>query len=271
MRLLEASNDSTFSLTKDYIGDDEVPAYAILSHTWQGGQEVTFDDLTNDTGESKTGYNKLRFCAQKAKHDGLRYFWVATCCINKADPVELQDAINSMFRWYRDAARCYVFLSDVSTAKRKRAGESYASTWEQSFVGSRWFTRGWTLQEMLAPRIVIFFSREGECLGNRYELKVKIHGITRIPVSALAGASLGDFSVGERLSWTEKRNTTRKEDKAYSLLGIFGIYMPLIYGEGEENAFRRLRKGIEEIQEERQTNFLTNGECSMSTTSGTYP
>lgn len=262
MRLLEVSDGYTFSVTKDLLGDDEIPAYAILSHTWQAGQEVTFDDLIKDNKtrsskvrsslrllrprSSKAGYAKLRFCAQQAKLDGLRYFWVDTCCIDKANPVELQDAINSMFRWYRDAAKCYVFLSDVSIAGQK--GSSESSVWKPAFDHSRWFTRGWTLQELLAPRVVTFFSQEGKYLGDRLELKQQIHDITKIPVRALSGAPLVEFSINERLSWAAERHTTRKEDKAYSLLGLFGIHLPPIYGEGYEHAFGRLLKGIAETQ-----------------------
>jgi hypothetical protein len=178
-----------------------------------------------------------------------------------------------MFRWYRDAAKCYAFLSDVSTAKQTVSSETCTFAWEPAFVNSRWFTRGWTLQELLAPRVVIFFSREGDRLGDRLKLKQQIHEITNIPVPALAGTPLGDFSVDERLSWSEKRYTTRKEDKAYSLLGIFGIYMPLIYGEGQDNAFRRLRKGIEEFQKEcsqRKSPILLNGEHCTPTNSGAF-
>jgi hypothetical protein len=116
MRLLETNSSGVLSLTKDFIGDDEVPSYAILSHTWQEGEEVTFSDLLSGTGDNKSGYAKIRFCAQQAERDGLRYFWVDTCCINKSDHVEIQDVINSMFRWYQNAARCYVYLPDVSTS-----------------------------------------------------------------------------------------------------------------------------------------------------------
>jgi hypothetical protein len=255
MRLLETNDGYSFKLTKDYLVDEGIPAYAILSHTWQTGQEVTFDDLIRDNRNvlnkacsslrryrprsSKTGYAKLQFCAKQAKLDGLRYFWVDTCCINKKDSSELQEAINSMFRWYQNAARCYVFLPDVS---------SESSAWQLAFTHSRWFTRGWTLQELLAPSIVSFYSREGHCLGDRHELKQQLHEITKIPIRALSGAALVEFSIDERLSWAMERQTTRAEDKAYSLLGIFGIYLTLIYGEGFENALKRLRKGIFESQ-----------------------
>ncbi|KAF2174746.1 HET-domain-containing protein [Zopfia rhizophila CBS 207.26] len=245
MRLLECNTVGKFSLTKEFLGDDKVPPYAILSHTWKHGQEVTFDDLMNDTGKSKAGYDKIRFCAQQAEREGLHYFWVDTCCINKADSVELQDAINSMFRWYQDAAICYVYLSDVPTAEQRASSGFSEFAWEPAFRESRWFTRGWTLQELLAPRTVKFFSQEGQQLGDKTTLKRQIYEITGITIPALQGTPLCEFSVEERLSWQKDRQTTRKEDKAYSLLGIFSIYMLPNYGEGEENAFKRLLKKIE--------------------------
>lgn len=249
MRLLELHHDGSIQLTRNLESHDKVPAYAILSHTWLPDQEVTFDELTNGTGHDKAGYDKIRFCAQQAQRDGLRYFWVDTCCINKADIVELQHAINSMFRWYRDAARCYVFLSDVSITKRKADSEFVQRTWELAFRCSRWFTRGWTLQELLAPRVVNFFSREGQLLGDRVSLKQIVHEITSIPILALTGAPLESFRIDERISWSEGRQTKHVEDKAYSLLGMFGVFIYLNYGEGENNAFKRLQKAIaEELQ-----------------------
>ncbi len=245
MRLLEVQQDGALSLTENLHEDDSIPAYAILSHTWQAG-EVTFDEFKNGTGNQKAGYEKIRLSTQQAQRDGLCYVWVDTCCINKADAVELQHAINSMFRWYRDAARCYVFLSDVSSPDMESVITAGAPLWEQAFRSSRWFIRGWTLQELLAPRAVSFFSQEWKHLGERHELKHRISEITGIPVSALGDASLDSFSVDERLSWSSRRQTTHKEDRAYSLLGMFNVFMPLLYGEGEENAFRRLKKGIEE-------------------------
>jgi hypothetical protein len=113
MRLLELKNHSEFSLTKDLI--DNIPPYAILSHTWGADtEEVSFKDLISGTGESKSGYEKIRFCGEQARCDGLQYFWVDTCCIDKSNNNELSEAINSMFRWYCNAATCYVYLSDVS-------------------------------------------------------------------------------------------------------------------------------------------------------------
>jgi hypothetical protein len=142
MRLLKCNSASELSLTEDFVGDDEIPFYAILSHTWKEGQEVTFSELMDGTGKSKAGYDKIRFCGQQAKRDGLQYFWVDTCCIDKSNNVELQEAINFMFRWYQKAAKCYVYLSDVSIAKRKVSDHFSKFTWEPAFRVNRWFTRG---------------------------------------------------------------------------------------------------------------------------------
>jgi hypothetical protein len=245
MRLLYFGDDGKVSLTKDLLGNDTIPPYAILSHTW-GDEEVTFEDLTHGAGLGKKGFEKIQFCMQQAAADGLHYSWVDTCCINKNDFTELQHAINSFFPWYRDADICYVFLSDVSATKRKADSEAFQCVWERAFRDSRWFTRGWTLQELLAPRKLKFFSCEGKALGHVQELQYLIHSITKLPIAALTGDSLEEFGIEERLGWTQNRTTTRDEDKAYSLLGIFGVHMPLIYGEGQKKAFRRLRKEIQD-------------------------
>ena len=148
-----------------------------------------------------------------------------------------------MFCWYRNAAKCYVYLADVSGPTLD--ADVGKPSWESSFRKSRWFTRGWTLQELIALALVEFFSKEGEHLGSKRSLERHIHEVTRIPTKALRGGLLSDFSVSERMLWAEDRDTTRKEDKAYSLLGIFNVYMSLIYSEGKENAFRRLREEID--------------------------
>lgn len=248
MRLLRHSDTGKFSLTDDF-GNGAIPPYAILSHTWgEDSEEVTFDDLTNGIGKDKPGYEKIRFCGEQARQDKLKYFWVDTCCIDKTNKAELSLAINSMFRWYRNAARCYVYLSDVSTAKRKASGQSSEFTWEPAFRRSRWFTRGWTLQELLAPSSVEFFSRECKRLGDKSSLIRQIHEITGIPKSALQGAKLAQFSVKDRLSWVEHRETKLEEDKAYSLLGIFDLSIPFIYGKGTTRAFKRLMDEIDKLQ-----------------------
>jgi uncharacterized protein YerC len=245
MRLLEYNSAGQLSLTKIFIGDN-IPKYAILSHTWGvDTEEVTYRDLIDGTGKSKAGYGKIRFCGERAKHDGLQYFWVDTCCIDKSNSVELQEAINSMFCWYQNATKCYVYLLDLSTKKRKESDQFCEHTWESAFQASRWFTRGWTLQELLAPGLVEFFSQEGKQLGDKRTLKRQVHEITGIAVSALQGAPLSRFGVDERLSWAENRKTMREEDGAYSLLGIFNVSMPLIYGEGREKALKRLLEEID--------------------------
>ena len=238
MRLLQYNSDGDFSLTE--FVESNIPKYAILSHRW-GAEEITFKDLIDGTSKSKAGYNKLRFCGEQAKRNGLQYFWVDTCCIDKSNSTELQEAIISMFRWYRNAIKCYVYLPDVS---RPRTDPAIASikAWESTFRKSEWFTRGWTLQELLAPASVDFFSKEGELLGNKASLERHICEKTGIPVKALRGSPLSDFDVTERMSWAAKRLTMKDEDKVYSLFGIFGVSLPIMYGEGLENASRRLQE-----------------------------
>ncbi|KAH7418641.1 HET domain-containing protein [Cadophora sp. MPI-SDFR-AT-0126] len=194
MRLLQSDDDGNFSLTEFF--DDDIPKYAILSHRWEAG-EVTFADLMNGTGKDKTGYGKIEFCGKHARSDGLEYFWVDTCCIDKASSAELSEAINSMFRWYQKATRCYVYLSDVSVRKRKASDTFAECSWESAFRASKWFTRGWTLQELLAPRSVEFYSREGKNLGNKRTLEQQIHEITGVPAIALRENSLSQFDVDE--------------------------------------------------------------------------
>ncbi|KAH7310280.1 putative vegetative incompatibility protein HET-E-1 [Rhexocercosporidium sp. MPI-PUGE-AT-0058] len=244
MRLLKLSDDGSFSLSQ--FPQDRFPPYAILSHTWGRGDddEVTFKDLVDGTGQDKIGFQKLRFCGCQAKDDDLHYFWVDTCCIDKSNNNELTTAINSMFRWYQDAARCYVYLSDVSV--RSRDGTVLHVEWESAFRNSRWFKRGWTLQELLAPKVVDFYSRDEIRLGDKQSLGEEIVRITEIPREALQGLSLSKFAVEDRFSWIEMRQTTIREDMAYCLLGIFGVFLPLIYGEGQPNALRRLLREIRE-------------------------
>jgi hypothetical protein len=148
-----------------------------------------------------------------------------------------------MFRWYQIAVKCYVFLSDVSTPSIA-VDPLYQSIWETAFRESKWFTRGWTLQELIAPVSVEFFSLKHQRLGDKLSLKQQIFEITSVPLEALQGHPLNKFSVEERMKWAAKRRTTEEEDEAYCLLGIFGVFMPLIYGEGRRNAFVRLEEEI---------------------------
>ncbi|KAK7883374.1 hypothetical protein LTR67_011298 [Exophiala xenobiotica] len=246
MRLLRLTPPDTFCLTDDLDDDDPhtIPRYFILSHTWgPDNEEVTFDDIRNGSARDKIGYAKLKFCAERAVKDHIYHFWIDTCCIKKTSDSELSQAIRSMFRWYQNAVKCYVFLVDVSSSERDTNGGS-SRCWEKSIQSSRWFTRGWTLQELLAPLNVEFFSREGVSLGSKAKHVREIQEITGIPATALCGRSVLDFSVEERFAWAEKRQTKKVEDQAYCLFGIFNIQLPVLYGEGRESAMRRLKKEV---------------------------
>ncbi|KAH7025212.1 heterokaryon incompatibility protein-domain-containing protein [Microdochium trichocladiopsis] len=245
MRLLEIKEHGSLSL-REYSPED-VPPYAILSHTWgPDDQEITFQDVHKHTGHHKDGYRKFAFCSQQATLDGLNHFWIDTCCIDKSNSQELQEAINSMFRWFRDAEHCYVFLTDVHKNASDDDNRPSQVQWEKAFRSSRWFTRGWTLQELLAPSSVQFFSKDGRKLGDKRTFEQHIHEITSIPIAALRGG-LFEHDVDERMKWMGKRETTRPEDIAYALLGLLGVQMPSIYGEEKESALRRLRREVRKV------------------------
>jgi heterokaryon incompatibility protein (HET) len=253
MRLLTYTNTGDFILTEPFSEDGSIPAYAILSHTWgKEDDEITFEELRAGRAKTKPAYRKLEFCRIQAANDGLKFFWVDTCCIDKSNQIELQHGINSMYRWYRDAAKCYVYLSDVSAHKDTSDCSSH-HPWESTFRASRWFKRGWTLQELLAPSSVEFFSKDGVRLGDKSVLEEEIHNITGISINALRGTPLSGFTVKERFSWAKHRETKYKEDKAYSLQGIFNVCIPLLYGEGEDTAFVRLKEEIDKYEARKNT------------------
>ena len=195
MRLLRRNKAGWFSLTTyDFslttFDRRNVPEYAILSHRWGAdGDEVTFQDLEKGTGKDKIGYKKLNFCGEQAVYDGLEYFWIDTCCIDKKNNTELSEAINSMFKWYRGAKKCYVYLPDVYISEDSK-NQFAQYEWEPVFRKSTWFTRGWTLQELIAPASVEFYSVEGKLLGDKKSLERQIHEITGISLQALQGGSL---------------------------------------------------------------------------------
>lgn len=246
MRLLKRLSNGVIQLAT-FTNDDDLPPYGILSHTWIEDQEVTYGEIVTGRGQDKSGYKKIEFCLDRSRASDLDYCWVDTCCIDKSNAQEVQMAINSMFRYYERARECYVYLSDVQVPDEVTVPLAFPITWEGAFRRSRWFTRGWTLQELIAPGRVLFFTREGRRMGSKISLERQIYDITNIPVEVLRGQErLCDIGVEERLRWVSKRTTTLKEDRVYCLLGIFGVFLPLIYGEGEENAFRRLRKELQE-------------------------
>jgi hypothetical protein len=204
-----------------------------ITHRWQD-DEVSFQHILDGSGPRKKGYAKLKLCCDQAVEDGLTHAWVDTCCIDKSSSAELTEAINSMFQWYQNAAVCYAYLFDVGNSE---------SSPRENFAESAWWTRGWTLQELIAPVNVEFFNSNWYKLGTKKSLSPDIAAITGIDVKALLGTTFDSFSIAQKMSWASKRTTTRVEDRAYSLLGLFGVNMPLLYGEGIR-AFKRLQEEI---------------------------
>jgi hypothetical protein len=289
IRLLQRKPDGEIVFREPTSG--EVPAYAILSHTW-GEEEVIYQDLEKGKDKSKTvnkaGWRKLQFCAKQAAKDGLEYFWVDTCCIDKKSSSELTEAINSMYMWYESAAICYVYLVDLP-GDCPRLGETHTckditeelvdcdtrvaelcatksvpvqsnlpptdedenegaglqqADWVSRLAGCRWFRRGWTLQELIAPKQLLFFGMDWNFIGSKLDLLYTLSDITGIDSIALSHrCNLAELSIAKRLSWAARRTTTRIEDTAYSLLGLLNINMTLLYGEGER-AFTRLQEEI---------------------------
>jgi hypothetical protein len=248
MRLLWRDDDGTLRLA-EFLGK-EVPPYAILSHTWgNDDEEVTYKDIVKGRARGKKGYIKIQFCMDQATTDKIKYSWIDTCCIDKTSSAELTEAINSMFRWYRNAAVCYVYLSDVSISTNDESFRSdlFSPTlWTLACQHSKWFTRGWTLQELIAPASLRFYSAQGKQLGEKHALAQELNKITGISADVLKGGPMSHLTFDERMSWAAERKTKREEDLAYSLLGIFDVHMPLIYGEGQKKAFSRLRRAIRE-------------------------
>ena len=231
MRLL---NTTTLQF-KDFY--DNPPRYAILSHRWED-EEVSYKDVEEKRHESKRGWAKIVSCCKLAASRKLKYAWVDTCCIDKTSSAELTEAINSMYKWYESATECYAFLSDV------RVFDLAEPKSQDTFRGSAWFTRGWTLQELIAPARVLFYNRSWSYLGSKDALYNLLQDITGVDADVLSGQTKPyQCTVAQRMSWAAQRTTSRVEDRAYSLLGIFGVNMPMLYGEGDR-AFRRLQQEI---------------------------
>ncbi|GAP87911.1 putative het domain-containing protein [Rosellinia necatrix] len=238
MRLI---NTRTLSL-QEFVG--RPPPYAILSHTWSR-REISLQDyragLVRDCNkDGNKDFSKIAATCKRAREQGLEYAWVDTCCINKSSSSELEEAINSMFKWYRNAEVCYAFLEDF---KCGQVQNSIGNATQLGFGHCRWFTRGWTLQELIAPKVVEFYDSEWHKVAEKEKDAAELRVITGIDEFILKGGPLHEVSVGKRMSWAAGRKTTREEDTAYGLLGLFGVNMPLIYGEGSK-AFRRLQEQI---------------------------
>ncbi|KAI1792829.1 heterokaryon incompatibility protein-domain-containing protein [Ganoderma leucocontextum] len=219
--------------------------YAILSHTWDPDGEQTFQEVQDIGRRCKVdGTNprdhvsaKVRQCCILAEKHGYRWAWVDSCCIDKTSSTELSEAINSMFQWYAQAEVCYAYLADVPGGCDMAAKDS-------PFRTSRWHTRGWTLQELIAPAIVIFLSKDWEELGMKSTLAVLLEEITRVHHKVLTrDVPHFAFSIAIRMCWAAPRKTTRVEDEAYCLMGLFGASLSTIYGEGRR-AFMRLQEEI---------------------------
>ncbi|KAE9369906.1 HET-domain-containing protein [Stipitochalara longipes BDJ] len=218
--------------------ENATPPYAILSHTWEQ-EEVTYQDMQRPDAKLKDGYTKIERCCDQAVGDGYDYVWIDTCCIDKSSSAELSEAINSMYVWYKNAKICYAYLADVGPILNSNPSKPLVS-----FKESRWFTRGWTLQELIAPARVEFFAWNWSPYGTKAELHSALSEVTGIDEATLRGSrNLREVSIAKRMSWASKRVTTRVEDIAYCLLGIFGVNLPLLYGEGEK-AFIRLQEEI---------------------------
>ncbi|OSD00787.1 HET-domain-containing protein [Trametes coccinea BRFM310] len=247
-----------------WLDDPETTRYAILSHTWNPEGEQSYQDLAklhaHGAHSKSVGHpaenetlrcssilshpalsSKIKGACNVAKLHGYKLIWIDSCCIDKSSSAELSEAINSMFDWYRLADICYAYLSDVPDDVRELVVDPLGC---RRFRESKWHTRGWTLQELIAPKHVLFLTCNWAPFGTKASLAAALSEITGISSQILIHAvSLESFSVAQRMSWAARRATTRVEDRAYSLLGLFGIHMPTIYGEGR-GAFLRLQEEI---------------------------
>jgi len=239
MRLI---NTTTLQLV-EHVSD--IPEYAVLSHTW-GNEEISFQDWNRiqrldwprrTSLTFKDAFQKVTTFCRLCQDAGYDWAWVDTCCIDKSSSSELSEALNSMYAWYASSVACFAYLADVPTDDNVNAKGS-------EFRRSRWFTRGWTLQELVAPRRVDFFAADWTPLGSRKDLAATIEQVTRIPYGTASRIVPAAFSVATRMAWGACRETTRPEDAAYCMMGLFGVNMPLLYGEGGARAFCRLQQEI---------------------------
>ncbi|KAI0646041.1 heterokaryon incompatibility protein-domain-containing protein [Trametes meyenii] len=226
-----------------FVGEgDKPPRYTILSHCWDPDpdNEVVFADMRDlELARTKPGWRKVMHACHAAHECGFDWVWIDTCCIDKSSSAELSQAINSMFAWYAAASVCLAYLNDVDADEDPQAPDS-------TFRASRWFKRGWTLQELVAPRSLFFYSRDWRKIGCKTALAATVSDITTIEPRVLccSWVHFGRISIARRMSWAAGRKTSRPEDRAYSLMGIFYVNMPTVYGEGGRKAFHRLQMEI---------------------------
>ena len=231
--------------------DNETTEYAILSHRWIDPTEIDYEEMVGlgkmdrqqqDEIRGRPGYKKILDACKQAQTDGYEWMWVDTCCIDKRSSAELSEAINSMYRWYGNAGVCYAYLHDVdgSSFPTKKDNRKYPKSngWPE------WFSRGWTLQEMIAPRNLQFFNKIWQPIGDKKGLAEDLGWITKVPEHIVANGLEGNRPcVAQIISWAANRTTTRVEDRAYSLMGLLDVNMPMLYGEGKK-AFHRLQLEI---------------------------
>lgn len=232
--------------------------YAILSHRWEN-PEITFDQMrAGELSGTVPQSSKIQRACETAKSRDLKWIWIDTCCINKDSQSELAEALNSMFKWYREAKVCFAYLFDVRRETSSKEHDVFRRQTRQddphsedgvSSKHSVWFSRGWTLQELLAPKVIQFYDMDWNELGTRSELAQEIEGITKIDARYLreaheGGTQFRTVCIATKMSWMANRTTTRDEDMAYSMLGLFDVSMAPIPGEGGPRAFARLQKEL---------------------------
>ena len=255
MRLI---NTKTFEFKTFF--DSSLPEYAILSHRWASEEEdeVSYKQFRKGSvPPDLPGLVKIQEFCRLADKRGYQWAWIDTCCIDKRSSAELSEAINSMFKWYRRSAECYVHMADVEFSDdelslKRQSEETFwhaPDGWavlKDRFNQSSWFERGWTLQELIAPDHIVFYDSHWNEIGPLKQFYKDVAKVTGIDENYLAPRSRSRIwpSVATRMSWAARRHTSREEDMAYCLLGIFDINMPLLYGEGAEKAFVRLQTEI---------------------------
>ncbi|THV01464.1 HET-domain-containing protein [Dendrothele bispora CBS 962.96] len=256
-------SDTTFRVEEFLV---DIPKYAILSHTWEK-DEVTLRDIQDlheakgkaeleaegpkkqaellkaEKIQRKAGWLKIEKACEYVRQYKFKWIWIDTCCIDKSSSAELSEALNSMFKYYEEAHVCVVYLSDVSIEKNVMGLEELKK--------SRWFTRGWTLQELIAPRYMVFLDKNWDKIDTRFGIRHIMSEVTSIPVEVFEEGSLDGYSIAQKMSWAASRKTTREEDMAYCLMGLFGVNMPPIYGEGGAKAFIRLQQEIIRYSDDR--------------------
>ncbi|KAF9472078.1 hypothetical protein BDN70DRAFT_763404, partial [Pholiota conissans] len=215
--------------------------YAIFSHKWLRGMpgEITYDLWNKGSLDPETaGYQKLAsFCRTAWEEYGITLAWMDTVCINKDSSSELDESIRSMYAWYERASICIVHLSETQTITQ--------------IPHDSWFTRGWTLQELIAPKILNFYSSDWRRLtqygNNDKQNNVVLSFIKQATTMSsweVTSTSKHHVPLSRKMQWAASREVTREEDRAYSLMGIFDVSISTAYGEGTYRAFLRL---LEEI------------------------